>query len=152
MIAMTLDSSRLVLRNDLAELKRLAEWIEGWMPESVPSDLSFAIQLCLEEAVAHTIINSDVGDDQLKIAIELGRNGERLIAIIDDSGRPFDPTQIRTSALATSLDQAEVGDLGIHLLRSFANGMNYERRDGRNRLTLQFANQETQGSTSRSAA
>ena len=39
---------------------------------------------------------------------------------------------------ATSLEEAKVGDLGIHLMRSFANGMDYERRDGRNRLTLRF--------------
>ena len=38
----------------------------------------------------------------------------------------------------TSLQEARVGDLGIHLMRSFADGMHYERRDGRNRLTLRF--------------
>jgi anti-sigma regulatory factor (Ser/Thr protein kinase) len=40
--------------------------------------------------------------------------------------------------VATSLEQAKVGDLGIHLMRSFASGMDYERREGRNRLTLRF--------------
>jgi anti-sigma regulatory factor (Ser/Thr protein kinase) len=40
--------------------------------------------------------------------------------------------------VAKSLEEAKVGDLGIHLMRSFASGMHYERRDGRNRLTLQF--------------
>jgi anti-sigma regulatory factor (Ser/Thr protein kinase) len=31
-----------------------------------------------------------------------------------------------------------VGNVGIHLMRSFADGMDYERRDCRNRLTLRF--------------
>ena len=39
---------------------------------------------------------------------------------------------------AASLEEAKVGDLGIHLMRSFASGMDYERRDGRNRLTFRF--------------
>jgi anti-sigma regulatory factor (Ser/Thr protein kinase) len=34
--------------------------------------------------------------------------------------------------------EAKIGDLGIHLMRSFASGMHYERRDGCNRLTLRF--------------
>ena len=33
---------------------------------------------------------------------------------------------------------AKVGDLGIHLMRSFASGMRHERRDGHLRLTLLF--------------
>jgi anti-sigma regulatory factor (Ser/Thr protein kinase) len=37
-----------------------------------------------------------------------------------------------------SLEEAKVGDLGIHLMHSFASDMHYERRDGRNRLTLRF--------------
>ena len=40
--------------------------------------------------------------------------------------------------MATSLAEAKVGDLGIHLVRKFANGMDYERLNGRNRLTLRF--------------
>jgi hypothetical protein len=40
--------------------------------------------------------------------------------------------------MAKSLAEANVGDLGIHLVRSFASSMDYERRDGRNRLTLRF--------------
>jgi serine/threonine-protein kinase RsbW len=40
--------------------------------------------------------------------------------------------------MAKSLDDAKIGDYGIHLMRSFASGMHYERREGRNRLTLRF--------------
>jgi hypothetical protein len=41
--------------------------------------------------------------------------------------------------MASSLAQARIGNLGIHLMRSFASSMQYERRDGCNRLTLQFS-------------
>jgi hypothetical protein len=32
--------------------------------------------------------------------------------------------------VAKSLEEAKVDDLGIHLMRSFASGLHYERRDG----------------------
>ena len=134
----SLQSKRLVLHNDLAELARLAGWIEGFAQQGVSSDVSFAVQLCLEEAVANVIMYGAAKDDRLEIAVELERNGAALVARIEDNGRQFDPTLAPPPTMPTSLAEATVGDLGIHLMRSFANGMHYERRDGRNRLTLQF--------------
>lgn len=132
------ESSRLVLHNDLAELKRLAAWIEGWARKGVSSDVSFAVQLCLEEAVANVIMYGGTSDARLKIIIEVERNGTTLVARVVDNGRQFDPTQAPPPSMPASLEQAKIGDLGIHLMRSFASGMHYERRDGCNRLTLRF--------------
>jgi anti-sigma regulatory factor (Ser/Thr protein kinase) len=134
----SLEARRLVLRNDVAELKRLAGWIEGFAGQGMSPDVSFAVQLCLEEAVANIIMYGAAKDDRLEIAVELERNGGTLVARIEDNGRQFDPTRAPSPSVATSLEEAKIGDLGIHLMRSFASGMDYERRDGRNRLTLQF--------------
>jgi anti-sigma regulatory factor (Ser/Thr protein kinase) len=130
------DCERLVLRNDLAELERLAGWLEDWAREDVSPAVSFAVQLCLEEAVANVIMYGGTG--RVEIAVEVERNDGALVALIEDNGRQFDPTQAPAPSRATSLQDATIGDLGIHLMRSFASGMHYERRNGRNRLTLRF--------------
>ena len=135
----SLEARRRVLRNDVAELQRLAGWLERLAQQGMSSDVSFAVQLCLEEAVANIIMYGAARGDRLEIAVELERNGGTLVARIEDNGRQFDPTRAPPPAVAASLEQAKVGDLGIHLMRSFASGMDYERRDGRNRLTLRFA-------------
>jgi anti-sigma regulatory factor (Ser/Thr protein kinase) len=62
-----------------------------------------------------------------------------LVARIEDNGSAFDPTQVPPPRVPASLDEAKVGDIGIHLMRSFASGIHYERRDGTNRLTMRFA-------------
>jgi anti-sigma regulatory factor (Ser/Thr protein kinase) len=140
MIAMSgLDARRLVLRNDLAELERLAGWIESWAQQDLSPDLSFAVQLCLEEAVANIIMHSVTKDRRLEIAVEVERKDQMLVARIEDNGMAFDPTQVPPPPVPASLDEAKVGDIGIHLMRSFASGIHYERRDGTNRLTMQFA-------------
>ena len=71
----SLDPRRLVLHNDVAELQRLAGWIEGFAQYSISSDVSFAVQLCLEEAVANIIMYGAARDERLEIAVELERNG-----------------------------------------------------------------------------
>src|SRR5262249_29545502 len=108
----------------------------GW--QGMEWDVWVAVQLWLEEAVANIIMYGAASGDPLEIAVELERNGATLVALIEDNGRQFDPTRAPPPAVATSLEKAKVGDLGIHLMRSFASGMNYERRDGRNRLTRRF--------------
>ena len=132
------ESRRLVLRNDLTELQRLATWIEAWASQQLSSDLSFAVQLCLEEAVANVIMYGGEENERLEIAIEIECHRPALTARIVDNGRPFDPTQAPPPPKARSLAEARIGQLGIHLMRSFAGSIQYERRDGCNRLTLQF--------------
>jgi serine/threonine-protein kinase RsbW len=131
-----LEANRLELRGDLSELRRMAEWIKARAPEALSADAWFAVQLCLEEAVTNIIM---YGDDRLEIAIELERDGGTLVARVEDTGREFDPTQFPLRSVTESLEEAKVGDCGIHLMRCFASGMHHERREGRNRLTLRFA-------------
>jgi anti-sigma regulatory factor (Ser/Thr protein kinase) len=133
-----LEANRLELRGDLSGLRRLAGWIKAGAQHELSDDTSFAVQLCLEEAVANIIMHGGVNGDRVEIAIELERDGGTLVARIEDSGREFDPTQFPPPSVAKSLEEAKVGDLGIHLMRNFASDMHYERRDGRNRLTLRF--------------
>ncbi len=93
-------ASRLVLRNDVAELERLAGWIEGFTRQSASPDVSFAVQLCLEEAVANIIMYG--GADASVIAVELERNYGTLVARIEDNGRQFDPTRAPPPAPAAA--------------------------------------------------
>jgi serine/threonine-protein kinase RsbW len=134
--AISPSARRLLLHRDLAELERLAAWIEG--SATLSAGLSFAVQVCLEEAVANIIMYSTTTDDRLEIVVEVEQRDQTLIARIEDNGSAFDPTQVPRPPVPASLAEAKVGNLGIHLMRSFASGMHYERRDSRNRLTIRF--------------
>jgi len=132
------DTRRLALRNQLSELKRLTSWIEDRVDPARFPDLSLAVQVCLEEAVANVIMYASPDGDQLEIWVDLGRCEGVLVARVEDNGREFDPTQAAPFRVAKSLQDAQVGNIGIHLMRSFADGVDYERRNGRNQLTLRF--------------
>jgi serine/threonine-protein kinase RsbW len=135
---MSPNARRLLLHRDLAELERLAVWIEGWAMRDLSASLSFAVQVCLEETVANIIMYNTTKDDRLEIVVEVEREDQTLVARIEDNGSAFDPTQFQRPPVPASLAEAKVGNLGIHLIRSFASGMHYERRDSRNRLTMRF--------------
>ena len=135
---MSPNARRLLLHRDLAELQRLAVWIEDEAARGLSANVSFAVQVCLEEAVANIIMYCSTTDDRLEIVVEVERRGELLVARIEDNGSAFDPTRFQRPPVPASLAEANVGNLGIHLMRSFASDMHYERRDSRNRLTMRF--------------
>jgi anti-sigma regulatory factor (Ser/Thr protein kinase) len=130
---------KLVIRAELAQLEQLAHWAEDFVRAAkLPSDRLFAIQLCVEEAVANVIMHSGAGEERQDIAVELAQAGDDVLATIADRGRSFDPTAAPAYRKLASIAEASAGRFGIHLMRTFADDMRYERRDGWNRLTLKF--------------
>ncbi len=63
-------------------------------------------------------------------------SGDRLELIIEDEGIPFDPTNHIMALSQADASDHPIGGLGIHLMRSFVDGMSFEFRDGMNVLTL----------------
>jgi anti-sigma regulatory factor (Ser/Thr protein kinase) len=61
--------------------------------------------------------------------------GEVTLQVVDE-GDPFDPLQAPAPDFSAPLEDRPKGGLGLHLLRELADRVAYERRGGRNRLTL----------------
>jgi len=134
----TASGERLVVRTSLSEIDRLAAWIDGIAGQAgLPADTVFALQLCLEEAVANVIMYSGA-PDEAPISIEIMPDKGGATVVVEDSGRPFDPTRLPPRVKPASLDESRIGELGVHLMRQYSNSIRYERVDSRNRLTLTF--------------
>lgn len=131
----------LLLRSDLNELPRLANFARSVGRDTgQDQDRIFALELCLEEAVANIILHGNSDEPAGKqIWVTITDNADSLVACIEDNGTSFDPTQLPAPPVPTSLEDASVGGLGVHLIRKFTSDMRYERVDGRNRLILVFA-------------
>jgi anti-sigma regulatory factor (Ser/Thr protein kinase) len=131
--------ARVVLKRELSELDRLSAWVHGIEKQiGLVPDVAFALELCLEEAIANIIMYGDAnthGD----ISVTVNRCSPGLVARIQDDGHQFDPTTVPAPLRAQTLEEAEAGNLGVHLIRSFATDMRYERDSGLNTLTLTFA-------------
>lgn len=134
----TKSSDRLVLHNRLPELERLAAWIEDVARDTaLAADVTFALQLCLEEAVANIIMYGGAPADA-RIVVQITQADGNVAAVIEDTAGAFDPTQVPPRARPVSLDETRIGELGVHLIRHYSSEMAYERRRDHNRLTLRF--------------
>ena len=95
-----------------------------------------AVELVLEEAVTNVVRYGYDHPAGHVIEIDLQVDLDEVQILIVDDGRPFDPLDSGGLLLPDSLEDAQVGGLGLLMIRNTANTMSYERRDGQNRFLL----------------
>jgi anti-sigma regulatory factor (Ser/Thr protein kinase) len=130
----------LTLQNDRAELARMMTWVDDLVgPLELSPEATYAVQLCLEEAVVNILSHAFAPDSEHDVHIAAWRDGNKVLAEVTDDGPPFDPLEHAPPQAPKDLASAQIGGLGISLMRNFASDITYRRTDGRNRLTLSFA-------------
>ena len=125
------------LKSDLSELKNLSlnltyfGQVHG-LPELIVSE----VNICLDELFTNIVMYGFKDDSEHIIRFKINLNGDSLLMNIEDNGLPFNPLQKKDSELPADIDNAEIGGLGIHIVKKLMDGIWYERRQGRNILTL----------------
>ena len=127
----------LTLRNDIRQISLLPGFLEDVTQGMNPAPGILAqLNLALEEAVANVISYAYPEGTEGTVDIDARRDGNNLSLVISDSGSAFDPTARDAVDISAGVDERPIGGLGIHLIREIMDTVSYERRDGRNILTI----------------
>lgn len=125
------------LENRLPELHRLADFIAGFgKDQGLPPDFAFALNLALDEIVTNVICYGYGDGGVHPIRVQLSRERDAVVAVIEDDARRFNPLEKATPALDQPIEDRPIGGLGMHLVRSCVDEVAYSRNNGKNRLTL----------------
>jgi anti-sigma regulatory factor (Ser/Thr protein kinase) len=93
------------------------------------------LQLAVEEAAVNVCNYAyEVPPGEIIIHMECKEN--KFIVRIQDEGVPFDPLKLDTPDLKASIEDREVGGLGVYLMKRVMDEVHYVRIRGRNILTL----------------
>ncbi len=125
------------IKSNVHEIERLNRLIRqfGELHE-IPGRALYAVNLALDEVVSNVVLYGyDKASEEL-ITVRLESDGEHLLAGVEDSGREFDPLSLPTPDLQAPLEARQVGGLGIHLMRSLMDKVEYRRAGGKNLLTM----------------
>jgi len=129
---------RLELCSDLAELARVAPWVETLATRyQIPAKTTFAINLCLEEALSNVVRHGYKNIPGHPILVDFRSSPGELVFIIEDHAPHFQPADMGIP-LPQSLEEMTPGGLGIPLMRRFANRVEWEPLTSGNRITLVF--------------
>lgn len=125
------------LDNRLAALDVLCEKLEVFCRQAgLSKKQKFEINLALDELFTNIISHGFKDGRDHRIRISARHEPERVTIVIQDDGVPFNPLEAPAPELKCPFDDRKVGGLGIHLIRSYMDEMDYERRGGQNVLTL----------------
>lgn len=125
-------------------------WIESLAAEQrFPEDLSFGIQVCVEELFANLVRHGGgVWTDDpaeapdpattLRMSISVSIDDDAVTVVLEDNGNPFDVAAAPPKPVDRPIEAARPGGLGIQLIKSLSSGLAYAHVGGLNRTTLKF--------------
>ena len=125
------------MSNNIEELNKLEPFLnEFFERENLDLSILPQINLALEEAATNVIMyaypEGEKGTAELSVEVADGL----ICATLTDSGTPFDPLQQREADLDVSLEERQIGGLGIHLIKEIMDEVEYAYEDGRNVLWM----------------
>ena len=132
-----------------SELTKAQQFLAQWWGDQHLSDVErFPFDLALEELFVNAAsyghdetgapCRVEIALTQSDVTNEGGKGtSHRIVSlIIKDNGPAFDPISMQTPDLDGTLQTKEIGGLGIHLTRSVMDSIDYEYKDGHNRVSI----------------
>lgn len=105
------------IRDFVAEVAR-----EGGFTEKA----IYSLQLAADEAASNIIEHAYQGVANASLQITCDMQDDELIITMRDSGRPFDPSNVKQPNLKADLSKRQIGGLGIYLMRKLMDEVRYE--------------------------
>jgi len=125
------------LKNSLSELDNLCEYLEDFGQKiGLSKKLIFEINLALDELFTNIISYGFKDEEDHIIKVTITPQNEELCLYIEDDGIPFNPIDFETPDVACSVENCNIGGLGIHIMRKLMNEICYQRCGDKNILTL----------------
>lgn len=130
----------LQLQNQTAEIARMSEWLEttltSWGVDKAPL---FRIDLSANEAVTNILSYAFPEGGQHDILLSLKYANNELELAITDDGMAFNPLAMPPHVQPATLADAQIGGLGIDLIRHYMDDCSYQRNGNKNSLILKLS-------------
>lgn len=127
--------------NTKAKVDNLDEVISFIDAELEKAGCSMKTQMQINIAVEELFVNvsnyaysQGIGDISISIAVHA--DPEMAEIILSDSGIPYDPLAKEDPDIGLPAEKRQIGGLGIFMVKKTMDMMTYERRDGKNVVTI----------------
>ena len=113
--------------------------VQAFAEESnLPVDAVARVQTALDELITNVLRHGEAQNVTVQLSLAPGL----LTVTVTDDGHPFNPLDAPVPDTTLSLEEREVGGLGIHLIRNMMDDVEYVYRDGFNEITLSLEQPE----------
>lgn len=122
------------IKNEISEVQRAMIIFEEFAHEHrIPMPVMLKVNIVLDELLSNIIKYGFEDEDRLQlIDIKIELQAGKLLLEISDRGLPFNPFQKTPPDLSKSIEEREIGGLGIHLVRKLMDEHSYKRKIDQN--------------------
>jgi sigma-B regulation protein RsbU (phosphoserine phosphatase) len=125
------------IENDLAEIPKVDEKLDEFAEQfALPPAIAATFHIIFDDLL-NNVISYGFNDGQrhfIDVSLELTANS--LIVSIADDGVPFNPLVETAPDTTLSIEDRQIGGLGIHLVINMVDDISYQRAADKNVLTL----------------
>jgi anti-sigma regulatory factor (Ser/Thr protein kinase) len=127
----------LMLVNQEREIERACGAAEAFVSNhGLSADVGYALALTLHEVIANVIGHGYEDSHEHVIRVRLWLDHDQLSLQVADDGVAVNPLLMPRPDLGLPIEQRPIGGLGIHIMRTMMDDLEYKRVNGQNILTL----------------
>ena len=139
------DSFHQRINNDFASLHELMEKTTHFLESRAVDERGvYLVNFGLEEIITNIVKYGYDAPGPYHIDVTLKLYAEEVEVTIVDDGHAFDPLAQERKMPAASIEDREVGGLGLHLLKKLIDRVEYRRQQGRNIVELKVRREQAQ--------
>lgn len=124
------------LTKNISDLTMLVTKLEKFFEENNISSISIPMTLILEELYTNTITHGASDGRDIFIEVNLGIDKNELVMTYKDNGIPFNVLELPGPDLTASIENREVGGLGVHYVKTLTDSVEYEYLEKQNVLKM----------------
>ena len=124
------------LTKNISDLTMLITKLEKFFEENNISSISMPMTLILEELYTNTITHGASDGRDIFIEVNLGIDKNELVMTYKDNGIPFNVLELPDPDLTASIENREVGGLGVYYVKTLTDSVEYEYLEKQNVLKM----------------
>ena len=117
-------------------LEQVLEFVNGLLEEkNSPMNLVFELDIAVEELfvnIAHYAYTPEIGEATIQVSFE----EEDVVITFIDRGIPYNPWEKKDPDITLSLEERQIGGLGIYMVKNSMDEVDYAYIDGKNVVTI----------------
>ncbi|MDR1361827.1 MAG: ATP-binding protein [Holosporaceae bacterium] len=134
------------IKNNINEISRICDEVQKFCNENDVSEEKYHdVALILDEMITN-IINyayPDGGEHNFTMKIE--KNDDWINISLIDNGIAFDPLSLENPDTESSIEERQIGGLGIFIVKQLSEVVEYSRIDDKNKLDIKISIHNKQG-------
>ena len=129
--------TQFVIKAELPEIERINGQLDGFAEKhNIPSDIVQKFKIAIDDLVTNIISHGLKDGDDQSIGVRFEGSEEQMVVEIIDEGMPFDIFETAKPDTTLSIEDREIGGLGILLVNELMDEVAYKRRNNTNVVRL----------------